>query len=154
MYIYPGKYVPQTLHYQFVELVKSLKYFSLTHPTPLQCEGKSWERRGSGMRNRSTSISKATQQMIQSILMAILFFFMFSVLSKLVTMLNVPQQQLLSPIFQHTCFHLRKTKCLPHETLTKISTFQYRKFNSNCDTIENEMQQIKRYSTLITIATD
>lgn len=92
--------------------------------------------------------------MIQSILMAILFFFMFSVLSKLVTMLNVPQQQLLSPIFQHTCFHLRKTKCLPHETLTKISTFQYRKFNSNCDTIENEMQQIKRYSTLITIATD
>lgn len=88
--------------------------------------------------------------MIQSILMAILFFFMFSVLSKLVTMINVPQQQLLSPIFQHTCFHLRKTKCLPHETLTKISTFQYRKFNSNCDTIENEMQQIKRYSTLIT----
>lgn len=49
MYIYPGKYVPQTLHYQFVELVKSLKYFSLTHPTSLQCEGKSWERRGSGM---------------------------------------------------------------------------------------------------------
>ena len=78
MYIYPGKYVPQTLRYQFVELVKSLKYFSLTHPTPLQCEGKSWERRGSGMRNRSTSISKATQQMIQSILMAILFFFVLS----------------------------------------------------------------------------
>ena len=33
MYIYPGKYVPQTLRYQFVELVKSLKYFSVTHPT-------------------------------------------------------------------------------------------------------------------------
>lgn len=48
MYIYPGKYVPQTLRYQFVKLVKSLKYFSLTHPTPLQCEGKSWEREVQG----------------------------------------------------------------------------------------------------------